>query len=92
MIEFRKATAAAGIVDRTFHDLRGTAVTHLAEAGCTSPEIAALTGHSLGLVDSILEKYLARTRPLAEAAIHKLENARRTKVANVCKNGKRENG
>lgn len=31
----------------TFHDLRGTSVTYLALAGCTSPEIASFTGHSL---------------------------------------------
>src|SRR5215831_4071604 len=39
---------AAGIVDLTFNDLRGTAVTRLALVGCEVPEIAAITGHSLG--------------------------------------------
>ena len=38
---------AAGIVGVTFHDLRGTAVTRLAIAGCTEAEIATITGHSL---------------------------------------------
>jgi integrase len=56
-----------------FHDLRGTAVTMLAEAGCTVPEIAAITGHSLKSVTDILEVYLSRTRELADAAIVKLE-------------------
>ena len=33
--------------DLTFHDVRGSAVTRLAEAGCEVPEIATITGHSL---------------------------------------------
>lgn len=65
--------AEAKIVDLHFHDLRGTAVTMLAEAGCTQQEIAAITGHSLKHVAQILDTYLARTRRLAENAIVKLE-------------------
>jgi integrase len=42
-----KACKAAGIVGVTFHDLRGTAVTRLALAGCTEAEIATITGHTL---------------------------------------------
>jgi integrase len=56
-----------------FHDLRGTAVTRLAEAECSHAEIAAITGHSMHAVDVILEKYLARTDKIALAAIAKLE-------------------
>lgn len=67
------AAKAAGITDLHFHDLRGTAITMLAEAGATVPEIAAVTGHSLKHVTSILETYLSRTRHLADAAIIKLE-------------------
>jgi integrase len=61
------------ITDLHFHDLRGTAVTMLAEAGCTVPEIAAVTGHTLKHVTHILETYLARTKSLADAAIIKLD-------------------
>jgi integrase len=68
-----EAAKQAGITDLHFHDLRGTAVTMLAEAGCTVPEIAAVTGHSLKHVTHILELYLSRTRHLADAAIVKLE-------------------
>jgi integrase len=64
----------AGIKDLHFHDLRGTAITMLAEAGCTVPEIASVTGHSLKHVTRILEAYLSRTKMLADAAIIKLEN------------------
>jgi integrase len=65
-----------------FHDLRGTAVTMLAEAGCTTPQIAAITGHSLRTVTSILDRYLARTRALATSAVMLFENAKSTEFAN----------
>lgn len=64
---------AAELTDLHFHDLRGTAITMLAEAGCTIPEIAAITGHTLKHVTHILETYLSRTRALADAGIIKLD-------------------
>ena len=65
----------------TFHDLRGTAVTRLAMAGCTEAEIATITGHSLRDVRAILDMhYLARDPALGESAIRKLET--RTKTPN----------
>ena len=79
---WKEVADLAGISGLHFHDLRGTAVTMLAEAGCTSPEIAAITGHTLSHVESILEKYLSRTRHLAQSAISKFENAPRTEFAN----------
>ena len=51
------------------------------------PEIAAITGHSYRSVNSILEKYLPRTRHLAEIAIAKLENSGRTNFANRLQTG-----
>jgi integrase len=78
---WRKACAAAGITGLTFHDLRGTAVTRLAIAGCTEAEIAAITGHSLCDVAAILDAhYLHRDPALAESAIRKLEKG--TKSSN----------
>ncbi len=72
-----KACAAARISGLTFHDLRGTAVTRLALAGCTVPEIAAITGHALKEVESILDShYLGRTTGLAKAAVERLESHR----------------
>ncbi|MFL5101979.1 MAG: hypothetical protein ACJ8E5_15410 [Xanthobacteraceae bacterium] len=56
---WRKACVAAGIVGVTFNDLRGTAVTRLALAGCTEAEIATITGHSLRDVRSILDAHYA---------------------------------
>jgi integrase len=76
-----RTTKRAGIVGLTFNDLRGTAVTRLAIAGCTEAEIATITGHSLRDVRSILDlHYLARDPALAESAIAKLE--RRTNTPN----------
>jgi integrase len=78
---WRKACGAAGIVGVTFHDLRGTAVTRLALAGSTEPEIATITGHSLRDVRTILDSnYLSRDQALGESAIRKLET--RTKTPN----------
>jgi integrase len=75
---WRKACAAAG-VGVTFHDLRGTAVTRLAVAGCSEMEIATLTGHSLRDVHAILDAhYLNRDPALAESAIRKLEKGTKT--------------
>lgn len=76
-----KAYKKARIVGVTFNDLRGTAVTRLAIAGCTEAEIATITGHSLRDVRSILDAhYLHRDPALAESAIRKLES--RTKSPN----------
>jgi integrase len=77
-----KACKRVGIVGLTFHDLRGTAVTRLAIAGCTEAEIATITGHSLRDVRSILDShYLHRDSALADSAIRKLERAeKRTKL------------
>ncbi|QXT36882.1 tyrosine-type recombinase/integrase [Sphingomonas sanguinis] len=69
------ARAEAGIAGVTFHDLRGTAVTRLALAGATPPEIATVTGHSLKDVNEILDAhYLNRDPRLGESAIRKLES------------------
>jgi integrase len=76
---WRKACAVAGVVGVTFHDLRGTAVTRLAIAGCSEMEIATLTGHSLRDVHAILDAhYLNRDPALAESAIRKLEKGTKT--------------
>lgn len=65
-----------------FNDLRGTAVTLLAEAGATIPMICAITGHTLASATRILERYMAMTKALATAAIHAFENASETEFAN----------
>jgi integrase len=74
---WRKTFQRSGLAaDLHFHDLRGTAVTRLALAGCTVPQIAAITGHSLKDVEQILDAhYLGGAVELAEAAITKLNAA-----------------
>jgi integrase len=80
--QWEKTCNAAGLshLDLHFHDIRGTTVTMLAEAGCTLPEIVAITGHSLRRAQDILEKYF-RTSKLAESAIAKFENVIETDFA-----------
>ena len=51
-----------------FRDLRPTAVTELAIAGCELPQIAAISGHALSSVQSIVDRYLVRSGALAGAA------------------------
>lgn len=70
---WRRACARAGIEGVTFHDLRGTTVTRLAEEGAPEAEIATITGHSLRDVGKILDAYLGRTQRLGESAIARLE-------------------
>jgi hypothetical protein len=48
------------IVELHFHDIRGTTITMLAEAGCTLPEIVSITGHTL-------RREVAELRPIPKA-------------------------
>ena len=69
-----KVKGNAGIVGRTFHDLRGTAVLMFAMAGATVPEIAAMSGHSLADTQSILDKnYFHRDPRLSDAGVDKMD-------------------
>lgn len=52
-------------------DVRRTAVVRLSEVGCTVPEIASVTGHTIQSVHNILEHYLVRTKKMADNAIDK---------------------
>ena len=63
------------IADLHFHDIRGTTVTMLFEAGCTVAEVASITGHTLRRAQEILDRYLSRTSTMATNAIAKFENA-----------------
>lgn len=53
-------------------DLRDTAVTWMALAGCTIPEIISVTGHSPQSATQILKHYLAVHPEMADAAIGKM--------------------
>lgn len=54
-----------------FMHLRHTAVTALAVAGCTTLQITGITGHSIGGVNTILQRYLSVTSELADQAAAK---------------------
>jgi integrase len=70
-----KATARAGVEGLTFHDLRGTAVVHLARAGCNVVEIYSITGHKPGDAQAILTNhYLPQDGQTASNAIAKAQH------------------
>jgi hypothetical protein len=69
---WRIAPCCPSLADKHDQDLRDTAVTWLARAGATLPEIAAITGHSLGSIHTIMKHYLAISPELGDAAIDKL--------------------
>jgi len=68
---FRSICERAGI-DAQARDLRRTAMLAMAQAGCTVPQIASVSGHSIEATQRILETYLPRNRTLAEIAITRL--------------------
>jgi integrase len=74
---FNTIRAEAELGHLQARDLRRTAIVNLAEAGCTTPEIAAISGHSIERTERILEVYLPRTRAMASAAIAKLDEYRK---------------
>jgi hypothetical protein len=73
--QWEKTCKAAGIVDLHFHDIRGTAVTMFAEAGCTLPEIVSITATPCGG-----RRTLAQGPPPEPAS---LRRARSAKFENV---------
>jgi hypothetical protein len=73
---FRAECERLGIHDRTFHDLRRTAIVRLAIAGCTDIEIVSITRHTLKEVKTVLEKhYLYLDPQIAINAMRKLEDS-----------------
>lgn len=58
---------------KQFLDLRDTAITRLAEAGCDMQEIAAITGHSLNTIHTIMRHYLALSESMAIRGIDRLQ-------------------
>jgi integrase len=73
--QFAAAVETAGLPGATFHGLRHAAATALAEAGCDTRDIMAITGHS---TDAMVRHYTkgADQRMRAKAAVVKLERAR----------------
>lgn len=65
--------AMASLADFRDQDLRDTAVTWLALAGCSKWEIHSITGHSLKSIDEILKHYFGAHPDLARSGMAKLE-------------------
>lgn len=74
--QWRKAIVAAGLDGLHMHDIRGTTCTHLAEAGATPSEIAAMLGWTVSTVNRMLDTYQAMTAALSNSAVAKLEARR----------------
>jgi integrase len=75
---FRRIARAAGVPDDLqFRDLRRTATTHLAEAGCTLHEIASIGGWTVDTVAKMMETYAKVNVTMANNAIVKLEQYRK---------------
>lgn len=70
--ELAKHLARAGLSHLSFHGLRHTSATALADAGCSDRDIMAITGHKTA---GMVRRYTARAdqRTRASAAILKLE-------------------
>ncbi len=64
--------AVPSLADARDQDLRDTAVTWLARAGCTVPEICQITGHTMQSAQQTLRHYLASHPEIADNAMKKL--------------------
>jgi len=82
----------AGIDDLQRRDLRRTGIVRLAEAGATTPQIAALSGHGIDYCQKIIDTYLPRRTEVALSAIKLWENAIETsKVIRLSSRGHSDN-
>jgi hypothetical protein len=61
---YAKANTDLAGLDLHWHDIRGTALSRMADAGCTDSERAAISGHSIG-AGTKLGDYTARSKQLA---------------------------
>jgi len=62
---FRKFCKRAGVVGKTFHDIRRTALTEMGNSGATNTEISSQSGHSVG--SKVIDVYV---RPNKTAAMN----------------------
>ncbi len=67
-----KVKACPSVIDFWEMDFRDTAVTWMALASATVPEIISVTGHSAQSAAQILKHYLARHPEMADAAMRKM--------------------
>ena len=72
---WRKAMAAAGVTGVTFHDLRGTFITHAYRNGASFKEIAEVSGHSEKDAERIIKKHYLRSDSAVVALERRNEKA-----------------
>ena len=70
---WRAASQAAGVEGKQMRDLRRTAMVRMSEAGATTQQVAAVSGHSIAATQTILDTYIVPTTKQAEGAILALE-------------------
>lgn len=70
--QFAIWTKAAGL-DLTFKALRSSGMVYLAEIGVPTPQIVAVSGHSIHEAQRILDLYIVKTKAAAAAAIKAME-------------------
>jgi integrase len=68
---------------RQRRDLRRTGIVRLAEAGATTPQIAAISGHAIDYCQRIIDTYLPRRTEIAVGGIETWENGRSARVAYI---------
>nr|MBC8158653.1 hypothetical protein [Alphaproteobacteria bacterium] len=66
---FRKFRDRVGVKERTFHDIRRTALTELGNQGATNAEIVTLSGHDIN--SRVLKDYVMPDRTAALNAARK---------------------
>ena len=78
--EWKRVADSAGLQGLVFHGLRKTATGYLAEAGCTSEQIKAITGHK---TDHMVSLYVAgaKQKERAKAAMEKFEAVQPSKLS-----------
>jgi integrase len=87
---WREDADLAGAGDLNFHDNRGTAATHLAEAGANAGMISSVMGWKTNeRAQRIIDTYVAKSSALAAAGIELLEAHRTKKAAPAVTNGER---
>lgn len=81
--------ARAGVSGAQRRDLRRTGIVRLAEAGATTPQIAAISGHSIDYCQRIIDTYLPRRTEVALGGIEAWERAgeARSRVVRLKQNG-----
>jgi integrase len=77
------AMKAAKLTGLQRRDLRRTGIVRLAEAGATTPMIAAVSGHAIDYCQSIIDTYLPRRTEVAMAAIELWEKTGTKEDSNV---------